>query len=277
MTADAVIAYPFAAGRILTRVLEAGGGDDAVVFLHGLGARADRWRATLAAFAAQGYRARAIDLPGHGFAAKDAGIPLDVPGFAGFLGDFLDAMGIARPILVGTSLGGHVAGYFAAANPARPRALVLVGAVGLVPLGPEAGDKIRRNVRETARDAIEKKLEFVLADPSLITPALIEEEHRINTSPGAAEVFRRLGDYIAEEIDRDNIADRLKPLVGTLPLLLVWGEQDRAVPLAVGEQARRDLGLADLVVIPRAGHAPYMEQPALFERHVLRFLARLRH
>jgi pimeloyl-ACP methyl ester carboxylesterase len=276
MTDGSVIAYPFAAGRILTRVLEAGGGDDAIVFLHGLGARADRWRATLPSFAAQGYRTFAIDLPGHGFAAKDAGIPLDVPGFAGFLRDFLDAMGIPRPILVGTSLGGHVAGHFAAENPTRPRALVLVGAVGLVPLGREAGDKIRRNVRETSRDAIEKKLEFVLADPSLIGPSLIEEEHRINTSPGAAEVFRRLGDYIAEEIDCDNVADRLKPLAGTLPMLLVWGELDRAVPLTVGQQARQLLGLDDLVVIPRAGHAPYMEQPALFERQVLRFLARLR-
>ena len=276
MTDDSVIAYPFAAGRILTRVLEAGGGDDVVVFLHGLGARADRWRASLPAFAAQGYRAFAIDLPGHGFAAKDAGIPLDVPGFAGFLRDFLDAMGIARPILVGTSLGGHVAACFAVENPGRARALVLVGAVGLVPLGREAGDKIRRNVRETGRDAIESKLAFVLADPGLISVALIEEEHRINTSPGAAEVFRRLGDYIAEEIDRDTVGPRLKGLVATLPMLLVWGEQDRAVPLAIGEQARQLLGLADLVVIPRAGHAPYLEQPALFERHVLRFLAPLR-
>ncbi len=61
-----MIQYPLSIGGILTRVLEAGTGDEAIVFLHGLGARADRWRGTLQSFATQGFRCFAFDFPGHG-------------------------------------------------------------------------------------------------------------------------------------------------------------------------------------------------------------------
>lgn len=271
-----MIDYPFGAGQTLTRVIEAGSGTDHVVFLHGLGARADRWRPTVEAAAAEGFHCYAIDLPGHGFAAKDDGFPYGVPGYVAFLRDFLDAMSIEKAFLVGTSLGGHVAAYLACETPERVRALVMVGAVGLIPIGAEAGDLIRRNIRETGRDKIMDKFKFVFCDHALITPALIEEEYRINNSPGAKEGFVRLGDYIAEEIDQDNVGERLAGLVGSIPMLLVWGGEDKAVPVSVGEQAKALLGSPDLVVIPECGHAPYLEKPAEFNRSVFQFLADIR-
>ena len=65
MSAD-IISYPLEAGGVQTRVLECGTGGDTVVFMHGVGARADRWRSNLGPFAEAGYRCLAIDLPGHG-------------------------------------------------------------------------------------------------------------------------------------------------------------------------------------------------------------------
>jgi 2-hydroxy-6-oxonona-2,4-dienedioate hydrolase len=268
-----MIVYPFVVNGVTTRVLEAGRGPDVIVFIHGLGARADRWSATLQAFAGHGYRCLALDLPGHGFAAKGEGIPSDVPGFARFLSDFLNAMNVERAFLIGTSLGGHIAAYFTCTNPVRPRALVLVGSVGLIPLGAEAGAAIGRNVSQTSREAIAKKMEFVFANANLITAELIEEEYRINNSHGATGAFQRLGDYIASEIDRDNVGERLKVLVGQIPMLLVWGDCDKAVPPRIGKQTQALLESVELVMIPGAGHAPYLESPTLFNRRVLRFLA----
>lgn len=267
-----MIIYPFGVGETLTRVIEAGNGEDHVVFLHGLGARADRWRGTVEAAAAKGFHCFAVDLPGHGFAAKDHAFPYGVPGYATFVRELLDRLAIERAFFVGTSLGGHVAAYLSCETPPRARALVLVGTLGLIPIGAEAGDLIRHNVRQTGRDKIEEKLKFVFANHAMVTPALIEEEYRVNNSPGAKEAFVRLGDYIAEQIDQHNVGEKLAGLVDSIPVLLVWGQEDRAVPLSVGEQARALLGTTDLVVIPGSGHAPYLERPEEFNAPVLQFL-----
>jgi pimeloyl-ACP methyl ester carboxylesterase len=255
-----MIQYPLAVAGVLTRVLESGAGAP-VVFVHGLGARADRWRDAVEAFGREGFRTIAYDLPGHGFAAKGSEFDYTVPGYADFLRALLDVLGLARVVLVGTC-----------DAPARVRGHVLDGSVGLVPLGPEMGEAISRNVRLTGREAIEDKLRFVCADPALVTPALVEEEWRINNSPGAAAAFQSLGDYIAGAIDAHNVLDRRAALREAFPIRLVWGSEDRAVPPAIGEEAARRLGLPLPAVIEEAGHLPYLEQPAQFRAVLRRFL-----
>jgi 2-hydroxy-6-oxonona-2,4-dienedioate hydrolase len=269
--APEILQYPLGAGSIVTRVLECGGGEDHIVFVHGLGARADRWRVTLPAFAAAGYHTYAFDLPGHGLATKGASIPLSVPAFADFLTVALDELGIQRAFFVGTSLGAHVAATVASTASARVRGLILVGAVGLVPLGAEAGDAIRRNVQQTSREAIAGKLAFVLANPGAISPTMVEEEWRVNNSPGAREAFEKLGNYIAQDIDNDNIGAALARMT-EMPTLLVWGAKDKAVSLDIGKRVRDLLNGPELVVIDDAGHVPYLEQPAPFNAAVLKRL-----
>ena len=100
------LSYPLGAAGVTTRVIEAGEGDRPVVFLHGVGARADRWQRTLPAFAKAGFHCYAIDFPGHGFATKGHGPDYGTPGFAHFVAGVLDALGLEHPALVGTSLGG---------------------------------------------------------------------------------------------------------------------------------------------------------------------------
>ena len=266
------IEYPLGVFGLQTRVIEAGRGDRPVLFIHGLGARADRWRRNLEAFAASGYRAIAVDLPGHGFASKTGGFDYSVPGFAAFVRDTMDALELPSATFVGTSLGGHVSAYLACESPGRVTALVLVGSVGLVPLGAAAGAAIRDSVRATGRADIENKLKFVLFDHHGITPEWIDEEWRINNSPGAAQAFEKLGDYIAEGIDEHNVGARLAEAAAGVPMMLAWGAEDRAVPLDVGRQGSALLGDARLCVIEDAGHVPYFEQAPTFNREVLSFL-----
>ena len=267
-----VIMYPFGVDGTVTRVVEAGGGAKSVVFVHGLGARADRWMANIAAIAEAGYHCYAIDLPGHGFADKAADYPYGVPAFAKFVEGFLDGMGIERANVVGTSLGGHVGAFFACDNPDRVSSLVLVGSVGVIPLGGEAAEAVRTNVKNTTREGIEAKLKFVFAKHEMITDALIDEEVRVNTSPGAAKAFEVLGDYIAEKIDWDNIGDRLAEFARTKPVLLVWGEADQAVPLEIGLKVQQKIKNAELVRMPGCGHVCYLEDEIMFNQSVLDFM-----
>ena len=111
-----------------------------------------------------------------------------------------------------------------------------------------------------------------LCDPAAVTPEWVEEEWRINNSPGAAEAFARLGDYIAGGIDEHNVGTRLAAVAGGTPLLLVWGAEDRAVPPSVGRQGQALLGEVRLCVLERAGHLPYFERVRAFNREVLAFL-----
>ena len=255
---------------VATRVLEAGTGAVPVVLVHGAGGRAERWALTLEALAASGHRACALDLPGHGFAAKGPGVPCTVPAYRDFLGAFLDAIGAASAVLVGTSLGGHVAAACAAANPGRVRALVLAGSLGLVPVGEEVRARVRAGLADQTPEAVRAKLRRLFGDKA-VPEGLVDEDVRINNSPGAGASLEALGRYVAESLDDDVVGDRLA--AAGVPLLLLWGEQDRAIELSIGKAAARLIPHARLVVLPGAGHAPYLDQPEAFNRAVIGFLA----
>ena len=204
-----VINYPLAAGTGTTRIIEAGSGP-AVIFAHGLGARCDRFRTTVERVAAQGYRAITYDLPGHGFASKETDGPGDVPALAEHTLAVMDALKIDSAVLVGTSLGAHIVAYAACLAPMRVPALVLIGALGIVPIDQAVAETISRNVRATQREQFVGKLNFVFHDPAMVTEALIEEEFRMNTAPGTLAVFGRMGDYLTTRIANDYVASQLR-------------------------------------------------------------------
>ena len=267
------INYPLQVGTGITRIIEAGHGP-AVIFAHGLGARCDRWRGTVERIAGHGFRAITYDLPGHGFASKETDGPGDVPGLARHLLTLMNALGIETAVLVGTSLGAHIVGYAATLAPARVKALGLVGALGIVPIDQAVAETISRNVQARERPQFVGKLKFVMHDPAVVTDAFVEEEFRMNTAPGAIEVFSRMGDYLTTRIAADYIAEKLRALYAPEKLLLIWGAEDRAVPPATGHACREVLGNPELVLIPEAAHCPYVEQPAAFDAAFVPFLVR---
>ena len=268
-----MIMYPLGVAGVATRVLEAGQGDSHVVLIHGVGARADRWRRNVDVLAAAGHHVYALDLPGHGFAAKGAGFDYSVPGYVDFVAAFLKEIDVARPVLVGTSLGGHIAAALAVRDPGRVRSLVLVGSLGLQPVGAETRGRMRTSIVNASRDGIREKLRRVLFDPALVTEEMVEEEFHINNSHGAREGFECLARYFGERIDDDVVGPRLAALGAALPVLLVWGAQERAVALSVGEAAHASLPGSRLVVLDGASHAPYFERAESFNAVVLDFLA----
>jgi pimeloyl-ACP methyl ester carboxylesterase len=122
---------PILGGKV--HVLEAGPADaPAVLLLHGQSFRATTWKdnGTLAALAAAGRRAVALDLPGYG--DSPANDIADARDPTAFVGATLDALGIERPVLVSPSMSGRFALPFASAHPDR-----LAGFVPIAPAGVE--------------------------------------------------------------------------------------------------------------------------------------------
>lgn len=260
-----MICYPVSAAGIQTRVLDAGHGSKTAVFVHGVGARADRWIKCLESLP-DGVRGVAIDLPGHGFATKGVGPAYSVPAFADFLHEILETLGITRPVGVGTSLGAHVVATLEVERPGTFSRLVLVGATGIVPLGQETRTKIADHLTDRSRAGVVEKLRWVVVDPNLVTDDWVEEEFRVNNSYGAAESFEALAAYFESSIDDDVVGHRLRLMVeaNQTAVSLVWGAQDRSVPIEIGKAASKVLGDLPLLTIEDAAHAPYFEQPERF-------------
>ena len=267
-----MIQYPLGAGGTLTRVLEAGRGDRAMLLVHGVGARADRWRLNLEGLADAGYHPYAVDLPGHGLAEKGDRFDHSVPNYAAFAGAVLDEIGTDRAVLVGTSLGGHILATVACEAPERVEALVLVGTLGMAPLGQAARERTAGLIGDASPETVDRKLHSVLHDDGLVTAELHREEVLINNSPGAAEAFVGISDYFANRIDDDVVGERLAALGDRFGVLLVWGREDLGFPLSMGEAAHELLGGSRLAIMDDAAHAPYYERPATFNAIVTQFL-----
>ena len=267
-----MISYPLRIADVDTRVIEAGSSGEPIVLVHGTGGRADRWRHNVDALAAAGHHVYAFDLPGHGFASKGTGLDCSVPGYRRFLAGFLDAMKIDKATIVGTSLGGHVVASYACEHPERIRAIVLSGSMGLVPLGAEARSRVEAGANNQSYDGVKGKLARVIFDPALVTQDFVDEEFRINNSAGAKESFAALGRYIGQRLDDDVVGERLAKLTPELPTLLLWGAEDKTVPLAVGEAAATLLPGARLVVLQKAAHTSYYERPDDFNAVMIDFL-----
>jgi len=254
---------------VTTRVLECGDGARTALCLHGSGSRADRWAPALPLLAELGLHVYAIDYPGHGLAEKPAGYPYGSPAFAEVAADVVDQLGGDPLVLLGTSIGGHVAALVAAARPGRVASAVMIGAVGLVAV-PDAVRPASSPITNVSLAGVRAKLEFLVFDSSIVTDDWVREESRINSSPGAEAALVALGRYSNEELNNDLVGDEYAAL--GIPTLLCWGANDRWIPPSVGYDVAKLLPDAPLCLVERAGHAPYYERPEAFVEVVRRFL-----
>lgn len=245
-----------------------------LVFMHGLGARADRWAETLQACAEAGWLTVAFDFPGHGHATKGRSRYLSVAGFAECAAAVCRTLDAERLTLVGTSLGGHIAAEMTVAEPGRTERLVLVGPIGIAPETTALRARLATAIADTTRSGIEGKLNRVVFDHTLVTDEWIDEEFAINNSDGATDSFAALADYFLTEYGDHVIGTKLLEAAPNLPCLLIWGADDQLVPAgnatSVGELLPPG---AQTHFIQRSGHAPYFDRPMEFQTVLLNFLS----
>jgi pimeloyl-ACP methyl ester carboxylesterase len=206
-------------------------------------------------------------------AEKGSSFVHSVPNYAAGVNGFLDEIDAERVVLIGTSLGGHVAATAACDRPERVSALVLVGTVGIVVLGDERRANTSNRLASTSEEGIRSKLSVLMHDSKLATEDFVQEEWKINSSPGAADSFAGVAKYFGEKIDDDVIGERLRQLSESFPTLVVWGREDVGIPLdPVGFQTHEALPGSTLALIDDTAHAPYYERPDAFNQIVLEFL-----
>lgn len=225
----------------------------------------------------------ALDWPGYG-ASDKPDVPYTMDWYIAFLAGFLDVLGVERAQLCGLSMGGGIALGFALAHPGRVARLILVNSYGLT------GDTafkvaatvvmhlpytdtlswwgLRRNPH-----LMRLALRGVLAHTETLPDTLITEACALVRDPGTVRAWRH---WQRDEIGwwglRTSYLSRLSAIEA--PTLLIHGECDRLVPVAVAARATGHIPDARLCIVPDCGHWPMREHPAVFLDVVTTFLAK---
>jgi pimeloyl-ACP methyl ester carboxylesterase len=241
------------------------------VLVHGMSVPSYIWDPTFAALRDAGYRVIRFDLYGRGWSDRPDAV-YDGALYTQQINEILDALKVKEPIdLFGLSFGGYVVAHYASTNPQKVRSLTLVDPV---------------NSR--------KVLPWFSTVPYLSTYIF-----HVSDLPGKAE--GQASDFLHPEQFPD-WADRYRPQMqfdgfgralrrsalrlttadfegmyaaiskASIPVLLVWGKQDKTLPVAGAENVKRGIPSLEYIEIDQAGHLPHMEQAATFNASMFAFL-----
>ncbi len=277
---DAVRRSRLAVAGSRPRLVEAGPREapEAVVFVHGNPGSADDWEALVAAAGGSGLRALALDLPDFGETIAPPGFEHTAPGYATFLAQALEALGVDRVHLVVHDFGGPI-GLIWSAMHADALATVTLIDTGVLP-----GYRWHRLARLwRARGlgelfqamATRRSFRWLLNrnEPRGLPRAFVDgmydhydrrtrravlELYRATDDPGAAAA-----EFTALMAPRD------------IPALVIWGEHDAYLPAAFAQRQRDPFPSAEVHVLAASGHWPFADSPETVERLLMEFLGRV--
>lgn len=219
-------------------------GGPVVVLVHGLGGRAEDWQDLAPYFAKAGYRVYLPDLPGYGQSERPANFSYSMPGQAGIVVGFLDALGLKQVDLGGWSMGGWIAQLVASDHPDRVRRLMLYDSAGI---HEEPGFDIRLFTPTSAADLT--KLDVLLMPHPPGVPGFVADDILRNARRNGW-IIRRAVDSMLRGLDAtDDLLPHLK-----MPVLLVWGAEDRITPVSQGKRMHDLIPRSQLEVFAGCGH-----------------------
>jgi len=252
------------AGPHRLRYLEAGGGPP-LILVHGLGSNAMQEWGRLMAPLGQKYHVYAPDLPGFGLserpAAADYGIPMQVEAVRALIA----AVGVSKARVAGISMGGWIVARLAGEHPELVERLVVIAPAGM---RPTDAAPIPAEVLFPRDEAGVRRLAAAVrhkppAMPSFLVRDILERRLREEW------IVRRALESMAAGRDWLN---------GTLgradmPVLVVWGKQDRLIPVAYAAPLQAEFPHAVLKLLDGCGHVLIADCPEAFDREMTAFLA----
>lgn len=237
------------------RYVEVGEGTP-IIILHGLMGGLSNFDGVVNFFPQKGYKVIIPELPLY----TNSILKTNVKAFAKFVKDFIERLGYKDVILLGNSLGGHIALYFAKLYPQYLKAMVLTGSSGLYESAmgdsyPKRGDY----------EYIRKKAEDVFYDPAVATKQIVDDVFA--TVNDRMKLIKTL--TIAKSAIRHNMSKDLPKI--HIPTCLIWGKNDKVTPPEVAVEFNELLPDSNLYWIDKCGHAAMMEHPDEFNELLIKW------
>ena len=255
-------------GGVNTHLIRKGHGMP-LILIHGIFSSSCVWRKNIDELA-RCFDVIAVDLKGYGYSDKPADGRYGREDFRQFVLDFMDAIKVDRAILVGHSWGGGIAMDLALHHPDRVEKLVLVDSTGYPPEPSPMGWILKLpGVGRLILAACDKGTfarilkERVFFNPELVTKEEVEGWMRPYYVRGAAQAALELLKY-----DFD-MAEEIRAILQST--LIIWGKEDRALPVAMAGRFKQDIKNAVVKIIPNCGHNPQEEKPEEVNGLIRRF------
>ncbi|NRB64342.1 MAG: alpha/beta hydrolase [Saprospiraceae bacterium] len=239
------------------RFIETKGGSENLVLLHGLFGALSNFQGIIEHFSTS-YNVVVPLLPIFELPIRK----VSVSGFVDHVARFVEYRGLDKIHVLGNSLGGHIALLYVLAYPEKVGSVILTGSSGLFESAmgtsfPKRGDY----------DFIKNKTEATFFNPEVASKALVDEVYDIvNDRNKAIRIVAT-----AKSAVRHNLSDKLHQVKA--PTLLVWGKEDTVTPAFVGEKFHELIDNSKLLFVEECGHAPMMEHPEIFNKHLEDFLS----
>ncbi len=255
------------------------GDGDPVVFVHGTPSYSYEWRHVVPAVEAAGHRVITYDLLGYGASERPLDRDTSVAAQTDVLVRLLDELGLENPSLITHDIGGAIGQRIAVLHPGRARRLMLIDTVSY-DSWPSA----------TWQEIIRTRLDHYVATPAQEFDDLLTRQLTMTVTDAANMAGDNLRAFLAphrsavgrvsffeHQVRHYNstytqeLTDRLGEM--TLPVRILWGQEDRWQPTSYAERLAADIPHAELVVVPGAGHFLMEDDPARVTQEVLDFLA----
>ncbi len=235
------------------------GAGNPVVLIHGFPTSSHLWN-DVVPLMPPGHRVVVLDLLGYGRSDRPLGRPVDIAGHAARIVQLLDELRIDQACMVGHGMGGGIAQWLALNHRER---VSHIGLIDSVPLG--STQSIHAGVTRAAMPLMGLLPPSVLL--SIVRRDLLRGYEDSSRAARSVELYLR---PFAGADGRDALVAHLRagraPNVAVsalrVPTVLVWGENDRAVPLSTGIQIRDAIHGATLDVVPGARHITPEEAPS---------------
>lgn len=245
-----------------------------LLLLHGTAASTHSWR-DLMPLLAQQFTVVAPDLPGHGFTTMPASHCLTLPGMARAVAALTETLEITPALVAGHSAGAAILLRMVLDGAIAPRAMIGLNAA-LMPLGDQHAAFFSRTARLLVGLPFVPRLFAWQASRQSVAERLLRDTGSSIDARGI-ELYARLfrhSSHIGAALRMMANWD-LKPLLRDLPkltppLVLMTGNNDRAIPPGQARRVQRLLPATRIVSLPGLGHLAHEERPALVAEAIIR-------
>jgi len=245
-------------------IREAGEGSVPLLMIHGFLESSDNFQLNINELSKE-RKVIAVDLPGFANSDKDIKIDYSREHLALLLNRMMNQLGYDTYSLLGHSLGGEIALHIAIEHPSSVDSLILVDAAGYQSnqhksLPPWLVENIFLSY------PMQKYLlQLSLYNKEIWNKDIFMKAYAYNAQiPGASFM----------KFSRDNRNTDLTETVKEikLPVLILWGADDRLIPVSDAERFHQDISNSELEIFTHCGHLPFVEYPDRFNKSVAEFL-----